>query len=74
MSLPAALETICVGICCATLQPISGHEPDNLCTQVVDSKGREARKRVSSQIWMCCRRSQHLLYYADQSIPWPNCS
>jgi integrase-like protein len=27
MSMPAALETICVGIGCATLQPISGHEP-----------------------------------------------
>ena len=74
MSLPAAVETICIGICCATLQPISGHEPDNRCTQVLNSKCRKARKRVSPEIWICCRRSQHLLYYADQHIPWPNCS
>jgi hypothetical protein len=23
---------------------------------------------------ICCRRSQHLLCYADQPIPWSNCS
>jgi hypothetical protein len=45
MSMPAALETICVGICCATLQPISAREPNIWDTQISDSKGRNARKK-----------------------------
>jgi hypothetical protein len=52
MSMPAALETICVGICCATLQPISAREPNSWCTQIADSKGREARKRAPFEIRM----------------------
>jgi hypothetical protein len=51
-----------------------GHEPDHRYTQLADSTGREARKRPPSQICICCRRSQHLLYFADQPIPLPNCS
>jgi hypothetical protein len=57
-----------------TLQPISAREPNNWCTQIADSEGREARKRAPFQIRICCRRSQHLRCYADQPIPWSNCS
>ena len=49
-------------------------EPNNWYTHIADSKGREARKRAPFQIRICCRRSQHLLCYADQPIPWSNCS
>ncbi len=45
MSLPAALKTICVRICFATLQPTSAREPNKWYTQIGDSKGREARKK-----------------------------
>jgi hypothetical protein len=42
--------------------------------QLADSTGREAPKKVPFKIRRRCRRSQHLLYYADRPIPWPNCS
>jgi len=74
MSMPVALETICVGICCATLQPISAREPNIWDTQISNSKGRKARKRTPFQVRICCKRSQHLQCYADQPIPWSNCS
>jgi hypothetical protein len=44
MRMPAALETICVGICCATLQPIAAREPYNRYAQIANSKVEEPAK------------------------------
>jgi hypothetical protein len=74
MRMAVALETICLGKCCATSQPISAREPNNPHRQIAVFKGREASRGTPLEIRICGRNSQPLRYYADQPIQWPNSS
>jgi len=72
MTRPAASDLRAAKIGCETTQSILIAHKRACRGQSGESKGHEAARSAERDVEIGCRNPQHLRFYPDRPLPWPN--